>query len=903
MHIAASMDHVHAARALIEAKATVECMTTMDRTPHYTPLCDAVFEGHVKMVGFLLAQLANPNISNRDGRTCLHLAVRENHADIIWQLIRWSADLMAKDSNGWTPLDTTKRAKRAYTAEEIAWLAPSFHGRSSLFRDVALLARARGQVAIGLLNIAQENPEMVRRMKEEAVAMKCFGAIPENKVPSDYIAEMLMAHPLVGSRFIKQLFDVPDVQDMLHGALPVYANLGPPVWWGQTRALITDNRTDPDLREVKAESWSGWRNATVKRPLWRFSATSGYHDPSISWHYELAPRPPTDNGYSEGDSGVVVRVVSAGNLLNIKTMHSLSHVWQDEIFAEVHMQALVDCMWRKVVQSAVGMNQVMEIIILWLLVYWSLLPDNALDRRRLCWSVFTAVALREAGTIAYALRSNGALGWGVCAFLSSQGTWTNLAEMTVNFMSMVLAWCTCCSFHIDFRDGDNIQWSGNITVLRKELGGSLYERGWPRELLSIVVLTRFVKFLLLFRCDDYLGPRVISIMTSLRPLIPIFLVTVTSFVAFVCVFIVMKGAENLGDGVVNDGSLILKLYRGLILEDGDGIDAMEKVAADKDGFGKEIPYLLATVFFTIYLLNLIIAVFSNEYDKAERKSPLAFWRMRARVCCNYLLRPIWVSCKGKHSLEQYCIREEEIGNSSSSPGDPFKELLKERSHLAEAVVRLAEWIYWCKPLLWLLEAMANKRVLVWRGLQNIGCAPRPRKCSREEKLLNDQQREWDRQRFSEEESVANDMFVVVNEEDIERRNKQLREQCVHWVGELTVFWSVVAWVLLVQLPVHGICAFFISTPLALSLLVLGSLMMESEWHDLDPDRPHFVWVCYREDFDPNVYKSETIEKEHFDMLETKLAKLQKEVMIKLTSLELIARQSAGMARLAPRGRE
>ncbi|CAE8638511.1 unnamed protein product [Polarella glacialis] len=64
------------------------------------------------------------------------------------------------------------------------------------------------------------------------------------------------------------------------------------------------------------------------------------------------------------------------------------------------------------------------------------------------------------------------------------------------------------------------------------------------------------------------------------------------------------------------------------------------------------PYLTALLvigssFFNIIILNLIIAVYGNEYDKVEHDSPLLFQHSRARNCVMYTLTCDVFSWRGR----------------------------------------------------------------------------------------------------------------------------------------------------------------------------------------------------------------------------------------------------------------
>lgn len=69
----------------------------------------AARDGDVNKVRALLAQGANPNLSNDNGETPLHAAAVKNHQGVILVLIQHDADVNATTVKGWTPLHSAAR--------------------------------------------------------------------------------------------------------------------------------------------------------------------------------------------------------------------------------------------------------------------------------------------------------------------------------------------------------------------------------------------------------------------------------------------------------------------------------------------------------------------------------------------------------------------------------------------------------------------------------------------------------------------------------------------------------------------------------------------------------------------------------------------------------------------------
>lgn len=150
------MARIHSVARLGRYQEVAECLAS-GADPNaisvrgFTPLMQAVQEGHLTTVRLLLEARANPNSIQPDGRTALHLSTRQDEPEIIRLLIAHGADLETMSRGGQTPLleaamlcrrkavaillesgaDPTHRDKKGKTAEE--WLAEG--GIRGLFRS------------------------------------------------------------------------------------------------------------------------------------------------------------------------------------------------------------------------------------------------------------------------------------------------------------------------------------------------------------------------------------------------------------------------------------------------------------------------------------------------------------------------------------------------------------------------------------------------------------------------------------------------------------------------------------------------------------------------------------------------------------------------------------------------
>eukprot|EP00811_Abedinium_folium_P025865 NODE_372_length_3111_cov_8.802279.p1 GENE.NODE_372_length_3111_cov_8.802279~~NODE_372_length_3111_cov_8.802279.p1 ORF type:complete len:799 (-),score=185.11 NODE_372_length_3111_cov_8.802279:702-3098(-) len=173
--------------------------------------------------------------------------------------------------------------------------------------------------------------------------------------------------------------------------------------------------------------------------------------------------------------------------------------------------------------------------------------------------------------------------------------------------------------------------------------------------LAVNILLRFFKLFHICRGLDGSGAKIIAIWETnfTGAVFEILLVTITFFVMCWACFATLLRDERLV-------KICLYLYRGMMFGDGGGMDTMKLAPAlecnagdsctqgDDDVWAPQSSNLVlqyewftigvGTIFcmiFNICILNLLIAVYGNEYDDMEVQSKLYFMRQRARMNCKY----------------------------------------------------------------------------------------------------------------------------------------------------------------------------------------------------------------------------------------------------------------------------
>ncbi|XP_015684727.1 ankyrin repeat domain-containing protein 16-like, partial [Protobothrops mucrosquamatus] len=103
LHEAASMGHRDCVLYLLERRATVDCLKKAD----WTPLMMACTRRNLEIIGDLVHHGANPQLKNKDGWNCFHIASREGDPRVMQYLLDAFPDIWDTESRiGRTPLHT-----------------------------------------------------------------------------------------------------------------------------------------------------------------------------------------------------------------------------------------------------------------------------------------------------------------------------------------------------------------------------------------------------------------------------------------------------------------------------------------------------------------------------------------------------------------------------------------------------------------------------------------------------------------------------------------------------------------------------------------------------------------------------------------------------------------------------
>ncbi|CAJ1376832.1 unnamed protein product [Effrenium voratum] len=887
MHMAAVSYSLPAVKLLLDLKASIESAATFDKIPAWTPLADAIIatvdwsQRSVKkarlactkdcVIQYLLSERANPDgCGGSGGLSCLHLAVGKNcESDIVCMLVENNADVTLKTSQyvratrahgnrGWdrglTPLQICDYADQVYSqkarSEVMALLAPSLRGASFLLQDVTSMAAFSVNAADELVKrVMEEAKKDSEGSAARALRTLRMRAITGNKslglTAVDSIAELIEIAPSTAISLLDGLLlTEPDTEDPHVHPLPHRANMNykhraQGFGWSATvfdlPNLSVQTTYQPDSNRDRQNTYhdehqcchDGSETSHPEWPCWLRQQKL--------WHGKLAPKASCTRAslmgpaglqrvvdqmgaqtavkllHQEGDRDVCIKVLLVANVLDVRIMMALTSVGWSDIFAEKVVQAILSAGYEQFCFKPITGALLQEILLFAAFLSWSF-GIWFWQPKKTAWTVICAIFINESLTMAWWLRSHFSYGWTLKQFFLHPMAGFRLFQL---YLLWWLLWRTFFGYDLDHtwrRDEDN---SGKRTFERSLLGANLL-----LQCFLFIFLAKGASPRLEF------GRHLLAILHSFMRLGVIFTVLILVFASFTSAYLVMGSKLPLR-------ALIEKVYRGLFLADGEGLDVME----GGQGEGELEPNnldtyltLFSTFIVTICLLNVSIAVFTMEYEAAIKESWLHFWRWRARLCTEVLLCPRW-----PWKFES---------NSA---------VCQERRYLAQ----LLEWA-----------------VLTLKG----DVLPAVYNSSFFKRTLNicGYRVSWE------------PLNEVTQREPIDED-----AEYVKYAGWMTVTLLSLLGTLFLVLPfVH---AFFSGLVLGLALTTLKSLCargpygLATESEEISDcedeqeeachgtDRPHFLWICYRSDYDSNVFMNKEVHREHLELLESRVNSMSQTV--------------------------
>ncbi|CAK9009671.1 unnamed protein product [Durusdinium trenchii] len=293
---------------------------------------------------------------------------------------------------------------------------------------------------------------------------------------------------------------------------------------------------------------------------------------------------------------VDVKVVLLPNLLDVDIFMALTRTWETDnhVFAKLPIQGAIYCLWDKspvmnaLVWPVFASSWLFMGVELAVLLAWGLqsseAKSNSLQNQHRNWSILLAGAVRE-GLPADRGRS--------CRLL------------------LVLP----CVYDSFFSNMDPVmsEWEQGLLAI------NTFAQGFAVTYM-LRLLHRFKRILAIFKTFFS------------RTILEMLLIAVSRQASFSFAFLTLIRREQAAWTVTY-------LYRGLMFGDGDGLDRMGLMLGSTEEDNKIALVLFmvsGTILFNITILNLVIAIYGNEYEQVNAETELHFMKERAKYSLIYV---------------------------------------------------------------------------------------------------------------------------------------------------------------------------------------------------------------------------------------------------------------------------
>jgi len=481
----------------------------------------------------------------------------------------------------------------------------------------------------------------------------------------DKLAYLLFAAPVAAFDVLEVLKVAPQVKQPGHHPISRRSSM-----WHLPLNQAMRCTYQPD---VGLEPRSG-----VKWPHWSFDGLAEVKFPN--WHKEFVPEPRENLGRQDHIYQVDVKVLLMPNIIDIDILMSLARIWpvHSGVFKKMTGNAILSCLWSHLLKHVYLVDLMFTAIELCVLLSWGLTPSTYLILPGEVWDE----ASRSSGNpplsapfswsilVAAVIRDTVNLGWwfsmycfkwlhrpdyeklqdsdaeatdtspkvsapkGFAARLrtlcdlearhSLWHPWGFFSETSACFEIMAML---CLVFFIAMVS----QRPGHV---QGETLDDMSDR--QHAWLSANIVFQGSKALFQLRLLSSFGLTVLPVIKAVMSWASFAMLGLTSVLFFssCVIFQTLKRQDSFF-------SIFMSLFRGLIFGDGDGLDAMnlKAEALANDTLEKDLLFFImfmAAVLIYVIVLNLLIAVYNDEYGKTVETAESDFVRERAKACCKYL---------------------------------------------------------------------------------------------------------------------------------------------------------------------------------------------------------------------------------------------------------------------------
>lgn len=635
MHIAAGLGSCEAMEALshgtaesdlprlVSSHATVNIKGSPDRFNFYCPIHDAAYLGQKDAVLWLLRHKAQADAQNKDGCTPLHFIaliggrgslMDSDVQEVVTELLAHKANLDARSFSAQPPypcdpflqqkIPLEIAAETQYPKDLMYLMAASYQSTQldvpRAFADIRLLSNCNMKVAEvfahDLVGRAKNDQHMRDMIIKEA---QMSGAV-------DRIAALLYMVPSAGAALLDMLTVPPIVQDAAKHPLPSRA----PLHTGPVRCTY-----QPDVVKRRQLTW----------PQWEYDADNQVYK---EWHSNFIP-PRVGGVRQDNVYDVDVKVVLLPNLLDVDIFMALTRTWETDnhVFAKLPIQGAIYCLWDQLVWPIFASSWLFMGVELAVLLRWGLQTSeaekasNSLQNLHLYWSILLAGAVREGLNLLWWFLAHWSKWhshddatmkslWHPTVFFTD--AWFLSSCFTLSCRLLLVMPCVCDSF---FSNPDPVmsEWEQGLLAI------NTFAQGFAVTYM-LRLLHRFKRILAIFKTFFS------------RTILEMLLIAVMIFASFSFAFLTLIRREHAAWTVTY-------LYRGLMFGDGDGLDRMGLMLGGSEEDNKVALVLFmvcGTILFNITILNLVIAIYGNEYEQVNAETELHFMKERAKYCLIYV---------------------------------------------------------------------------------------------------------------------------------------------------------------------------------------------------------------------------------------------------------------------------
>jgi len=615
--------------------------------PHYPPLLAAMYMSRTEAIMWLIHEGADVTAANMTDFTALHILAQngvpyedperadESLSKIVKTLLRHRANLDAKSNDRHprkalklkTPLEIACNKSFGYPKHMLHLLMQSYQcpERSKPFAEVWNIAQIDPGAAERLTNemkyskISKWRHKVLNRMLREIHEVPdSSGREPSATTPdqlrdfdrSDHIVnrlcDILKRAPNAAADILDCLTQEPRVQDRQKNPLPNFAKLS---------NHIMEASYQPDV--------ASRRSGGIHLPSWDDKKEK------ISWQSLFKSELPS-NPYLHADIyPVKVRAVLFPNWLRVRMLHVLvllgEHSDQMEIFGRLPVQAAITCLWLRVVAPAHLFNIVWQMVLISSLVFLGTVSDK--HEVEFMWYASASMCF------SCVLKESFFIIWEIFTYRTkTREPYLYGAVRTYLF-----------NFALNQHGGTALLIFFAVYLFDENQDLVVRYEPKVKVLLAVNLFWRFLNVLMMFRAWRGIGEIILAVMLSFIPLRYMLVLIASMFFVFSVVFV------TLNEGVVEPQGVLRWLYIALFFGEGDGIEDISGFgsgwlddAKDQGHWlqaGSILFMVLGGVIFSVILLNLIIAMYSNYYEEMVPMANLHFHKNRAHTMVRALLQP------------------------------------------------------------------------------------------------------------------------------------------------------------------------------------------------------------------------------------------------------------------------